>query len=185
MVEQARDDVQAAVRRGPARIPPVAVAVTVVVLCLVTGVLVFLLTGSRRQRIMTEGNRPTYQSEWLDIPVMEIKDIALSVPLEASGAQRKQLTVGVAVRFAPAEGRSWSGGLPRDVARRLGNLRPEFRHIVIGEISSRTYAQLSGTEGLNQVLQELRRRFEERIQKCDLGKDIRVHEVMWGDLFWG
>jgi hypothetical protein len=115
---------------------------------------------------------------------MEIKDVALSVPLEPSGAQRKQLTVGVAIRFAPAEGRTWSGGLPREVGRRLGNLKPEFRHIVIEEINSKTYAQLSGTEGLNQVLLDLKRRFEERIEKCDLSRDVRVHEVLWGDLFW-
>jgi len=166
-------------------------AIALGVLVLVLGFVAVVL-GSALATMTTKGGetpamisgtrRRVHDSKWLDIPTLEVKDIPLSFPLVASGAQRKSLTCGVVIRFAPPEGEEADvKELQKTFIPRVTSLRSEFRKIVIEQMNAKGYSKLSNQEVKNQLLKTFRQAFQEKLKEHALDKHARVHQVMWGD----
>jgi flagellar basal body-associated protein FliL len=183
--EEPREEAAAQPRSGGRKVKPSMIAGVVVVAVLVAVALTVLLSPKQPPPLLKGGRGMVYDSEWLDIPTLEIKDIPLSVPLVESGAQRKSLTVGIVIRFAPPEGKEVDvKALQKTFIPRVSSLSSEFRHTVIEQMNSKSYSKLSNQEVKNQLLKTFRQAFQESLKKYGLDKEARVHEVMWKDFFW-
>ncbi len=172
-------------RSGGRRIGPILIGGVVLVLILMVVAAVLVLGRKPPPQYVSKGGEEVYPAEILDIPPLEMKDIPLSVPLAPSTPQRKQLTVGVVVRFAPPEGETPDiKKLEKEFLPRVNNLKAEFRHIIIQKMNSKPYGKLSTNEVQDQLLKTFRREFNKELKRYDLHKMARVHDVMWGDFFW-
>jgi flagellar basal body-associated protein FliL len=185
MPEEAQEEVAVVTGSGGPRIAPLVIGGVVALLVVVVVVLVMVMAKGKKPSMISQEQRQKHDSVWLDIPVLEVKDIPLSVPLVASGAQRKPLTVGVVIRFAPPEGEKADvKKLQKEFIPRVQTLQAEFRHIVIQQMNSKDYANLSNAEQRNQLLKNFRNGFQEKLRQYGLDKMARVHDVLWGDFFW-
>jgi len=183
--EAAQEEVVAQAKAGGRKLKPAVVIGGVVGLVVISVVLTMLLKSGETPAMISGTRRRVHDSKWLDIPTLEVKDIPLSVPLVASGAQRKSLTCGVVIRFAPPEGEEADvKELQKTFIPRVTSLRSEFRHIVIEQMNAKDYSKLSNQEVKNQLLKTFRQAFQEKLKDYGLDKKARVHQVMWGDFFW-
>jgi hypothetical protein len=183
--EAVGEDIVAPRRSEGISAAPIVVGAVVVLLVAGVFLAVLLLGRARRDRYIEGAGEQVRPAEWLDIPALEVKDIPLSVRLTPSGAQRKQLTVGVVVRFAPPPGEEADvKRLQKEFIPRVTSLSNEFRHIVIEQMNSKDYAGLNSAEQKNQLLKTFRREFRQKLKAYGLDKMAQVHEVMWADFFW-
>jgi hypothetical protein len=185
MPEELAEELAVPVRAGGRSRAPLLVIIGVFLIGAAVVASVLLVGGSARTRYVSEHEKKAQPKEYLDIPTLEIKDIPLSVPLVASGAQRKPLTVGVVVRFEPPEGEPADPKmLEKEFIPRVTNLQAEFRHIVIEEMNSKDYAKLSEAGVRNQLLKTFKGRFDEEMKEYGLNRYARVDKVLWRDFFW-
>jgi flagellar basal body-associated protein FliL len=183
--ETAQEELATTSRAGGKKAGSLIVIGGVVLVVIVAIVLVVVLGPGRKTKYISQEKRPVHDSAWLDIPTLYVKNIPLSVPLVASGAQRKELMVGVVIRFAPPEGEKVDAkALEKQFVPRVTSLSAEFRHIVIEQLNSKDYSKLSNQEVKNQLLKNFRQSFQEKLKDYGLDKWARVHDVMWADFFW-
>jgi flagellar basal body-associated protein FliL len=173
---------RAAGRRVSPMVPVVVVAVLVV--GAVAGVL--LMRGDPRTGLtQSDVDKRPNPTDWLDIPVLKIEDIPLSVPLVASGSQRKQLQVAVTIRFAPPEGAEVDiDRLKKEFLPRAASLSAEFRHIIIEEMNSKDYSKLVHADARDTLLKTFNQKFNDMLKAYGMHKDARVDSVMWNNFFW-
>ncbi len=183
--EAAQEEAVAQTSAGGKKMKPAMIIGAVAVVAIGAVVLTIVLSGGTKPPIISGARRRVHDSDWLDIPTLHVKDIPLSVPLVASGAQRKSLTCGVVIRFSPPEGEKVDvKAMQKTFIPRVTSLSSEFRHIVIEQMNSKDYSKLSNQEVKNQLLKTFRQAFQEKLKDYGLDKEARVHEVMWGDFFW-
>ena len=187
MPEEQQDEAVAPSRPGRRKVNPAVVIGAVFVLALGAVGAVFLIGGKPATKYVSEGEKQVHPQDWLDIPLLTIKDIPLSVPSGGSAVtKRKTITVGVTVRFAPPEGEKVDiKALQKTFVPRMASLGDgEFRHIIIEQMSSKDYGKLCNTEVRNQLLKTFKQSFNEKLKQYDLQKMARVHDVMWHGFFW-
>ncbi len=184
MPEEAQQEeisTSAPIRSGRRKMGPVLVAGGVLVLLLGVVAVVVIMGKKASPQYTKQGGEEVYATEILDIPPLEMKDVLLSISLMPGSPQRKQLTVNVVVRFAPPEGETPDiKKLEKEFLPRVNNLKVEFRHIVIQQMSARDYGQLSTNEIQNQLLKTFKLKFDKKLKRYGLYKMARVHDV-FGD----
>lgn len=167
------------------RIKPILVAGVVAIIAAVLVVAVFLKQPPQQKRYVSTGEKPTYSSEVLELPVLSVDDIVLSIPLEEAGAQHKTLRVSVTVRFAPPEGEKLDmKKLGKEFVPRVMKLEPEFRHLIIQELNKRDYGNLYNPEAQALLLKTFAKDFNQVLQQWGLLKLAGVRDVMWKDWSW-
>jgi len=167
------------------RLSPGLIALVVAVLAAVAVAGVFLVGGLGRAPLTGPGQKQLYSPERLDIPVVEISGIMTSVPVDSSAVQRRSLSVGVVVRFAPPEGeRVDVRRLTREFMPRVNSLRAEFGSIIIEELNSKDYGRLTSADGRKQLLDGFKASFNKLIEKYGLDKMAVVDNVVWKDFNW-
>jgi hypothetical protein len=185
MPEQMQDDVAVPNPAYGSRTGPIVVVVVVLVLIVAAFAAVLAVGGGARNRYKAAEGGQLQPKESLDIPVLEVGDISLSVPLDTSGSRRKALNVGVVVRFEPPEGQQPNPRLlQKEFVPRVINLRAEFRHIIIEEMSTKDYTKLSDAEVRTRLLKTFKARFDDELKEYGLKEYAQVEKVLWADFFW-
>ena len=163
--------------------PGMIAAVVALIALAIVGVL--LLRGPRAgsQRI-DQQDTVKHDEAVLDIPTLEVATIDLSIPLEESGAQRKSLRVGVEIRFVPADEGVDIKTIQKEFIPRVTNLEPEFRDIIIKEMSTKDYGALDNSERKEQMLKNFREDFNSVLRSYGMLKKARVEKVMWKEFVW-
>jgi flagellar basal body-associated protein FliL len=169
---------------GGKKLSPMVIVIAVIAIGggAAAGVLVF--SKKPPKSIVQEAQNESHPSKWLDLPPIEIKDIPLSISLVSSGSQRKPLTVGVTVRFAPTSDEADPKLLEKDFIPRVTRLTADFRHIVIEEMNTKDYGKLDSAEVRDQLLKTFRSRFNDELKRYGLDKQATVQKVIWRDFFW-
>jgi hypothetical protein len=167
------------------RISPVLIAAVVMAI----GAAVFavvLLKGDKVYGGLTgKTQAPRHAPELLDIPTLEVADINVSVPVDSTAIQRRGLSVGVVVYFAPAEGsRLSSKELVKEFSPKVANLGAKFRSIVIKRLNSKDYNSLIKADEQEQLLLDFRNGFRTELDNYGLSRMAVVDQVVWKEFVW-
>lgn len=167
------------------RISPALIAALVVAIAVAVVAVILIKIKKAPEQHVGSGEKVVYSAEWLDIPTIDVSGIHVSVPLDASGAQRRGLNVGVVIYLAPAHGHKGKiKELNKEVIPRVNNLKAKFRSVIIDEIISKDYGDLSNAEKRSKMLNNFRENFRQIIKSCELDKHVDVDTVIWKDFDW-
>ena len=167
------------------RLSPGLIASLVAVLAAVAIVGVLLRGGPAHAPLTGSGQKQSYSPERLDIPTLEVAEIMASVPVDSSAVQRRSLTVGVVVRFAPPEGeRVDVRRLTKEFMPRVNSLRSDFRSLIIEKLNSTDYSSLTSADKRKELLDGFKTKFNMLVEQYGLDKMAVVDNVVWKDFNW-
>jgi len=167
------------------RVSPVLIVAAVAVIGAAVFAAVLLkgdkVIGTLTGKIQTPRGAP----ELLDIPTLEVGDITVSVPVDSTQIQRRGLSVGVVVYFAPAEGsRLNSKELVKEFSPKVANLAAKFRSIVIKALNAKDYNNLIKAGEQEQLLLDFKNGFKAELDHYGLNRMAVVDQVVWKEFVW-
>ncbi len=171
---------------GRRRAGPALIAAVVVVIAAVVGAM-FLLKGGQKppEELAGKAHKTHSSPELLDIPTLEVADIMIAVPVDSAGVQRRGLSIGVTVFFAPPEGEHAEiAAIKADVTAKSPSMSAIFRYIMIRELNTKEYGKLVKSDIQEGLLGTFKDAFNSELTKYGLDKTMRVDRVVWSDFSW-
>jgi len=152
-----------------------AAAAVILVIMLAEGVIIYTLL--RKGKAQTPGQRKyaTMSEEGsgrendLRAPSVEVNDIVSSVRVDTSGNKLRNMIVSLSIKLGRDQRAPEAVLDVRDLQKnylpRIEDFVPEFRHMLLERISKKNYADLQKMSSWDEMLDELKSRCNERLEK--------------------